>query len=830
VIIGFTKSDAKGYFSLSMNESTDSISLQFACLGYEKRVMIIKNESQTYHIVLKAKVEQLKNVVITAPQIYKQNDTINYDVKAFTSKQDRVIGDIIKKLPGIEIEGGKILYQGKPIQKYYINGLDLLEGRYGLANNNLPADAVLKVQVIENNQPIKVLDSLVFSDRASLNIKLKKFTTTGSARVGVGPSPFIRDIGITPMIFAKDFQAINTIQSNNIGDNSRDQTQNFDTPDILDINNSIFTNSSNPVNLSVRDVSSPPFQEKRWLDNNINLFSTNMLKKLANNVEIKGNITYLNDKVKRYGRNNFLLFTPMQQISYLEEIDNSTRSKYLGGNFTILKNEKNVYFKNILNASLDQTRDVGNMLRDQSLSVYQKRNLRTADITNRFSIAKLVGKQLVTFGSLTNYVQAPENLLITPNPFLAPLFTSSNTITQQVGYNNLNINNYVSFIKSFKGISVFPKFGISYQRQALQTEIGMDHNMSGGKNADNDLSLRTLQAYLDTKIQYNNEKLKVDFNAPLFLRRFIVTNENIEGLDKSNRIIAEPSISAQYKLNSSFKLIAGSGYKRLYSDIGTLYTSMVVNSYQETRKYNGSINQSDNYYGRLGFEYTDPMSAMFVDFMFSNNSQLKNYIVKNQIDSNGFNSIDLLNLPNWTVSNNLNASVSKHLLKVKTLLKLRAGANFFNTYYLFGDVLQQLRTKLYSLTLNIDNTILDKVNFNYSSKFSFLNNPLFEQGSSSNIFISQHTLEVNFFPTQRQTFTLNGEYYASNQRQNSNQLFIDARYRFSLSKRKIDFEINIINLPNTTSYNQLSNTEYTITQSGFNLRKRQLLLTTRFRF
>jgi hypothetical protein len=67
---------------------------------------------------------------------------------------------------------GKILYQGKAINKYYIEGLDLLEGKYNLANDNLPYQEVSQ-QILENHQPIKTLDSLQFSDRTALNIKLK---------------------------------------------------------------------------------------------------------------------------------------------------------------------------------------------------------------------------------------------------------------------------------------------------------------------------------------------------------------------------------------------------------------------------------------------------------------------------------------------------------------------------------------------------------------------------------------------------------------------------------------------------------------------------------
>jgi len=35
--------------------------------------------------------------MVTQTPIYKRKDTINYSVSAFTSNEDRVIGDIIKK-------------------------------------------------------------------------------------------------------------------------------------------------------------------------------------------------------------------------------------------------------------------------------------------------------------------------------------------------------------------------------------------------------------------------------------------------------------------------------------------------------------------------------------------------------------------------------------------------------------------------------------------------------------------------------------------------------------------------------------------------------------
>jgi hypothetical protein len=826
LISGFTRSDTKGNFKLAIPAEGDSILLHFSLLGYEQKTIAVKNKTWNHTITLSQKTEQIKEVVVTAPPVFRRNDTLNYDVGAFTSKQDRVIGDIIKKLPGIEIEDGEILYNGKPIQKYYINGLDLLEGKYGLANNNLPANAVQRVQIIENNQPIKILDSVLFSNRASLNIKLKKLTTTGSARAGAGFSPYLRDVAITPMTFAKTFQTINSFQSNNIGNNSRNQLKNFSTPDMLDADQ-VTNSESNPLSLSIRDVSSPPFPEKRWLDNNINLFNSNILQKMANDIELKGSITYVRNKNKRYGRNDVSMLTPAQHISFSEEIDNSYYSSYWGGNVTILKNKKNIYLKDILSADFEQTANTGNILRDQLSSVYQQKGLKTVNISNRSSTAKLFGRQLITFSSLINYSRAPQTLTIAPNPFTI-LSLPSNTIEQQVGYTNIETDNYVSFIKQYKDLSIQLKSGGSYQKQVLDTHIEPAQDVYSTIKDANHVSLTILQAYLNARIQYKHKKLTIDVNTPVYLRNFEVSNETGDNTD--NRVITEPRFSILYPLNPSLKIITTGGYRKYFSDIGALYTAMVINSYQEIKKYNGAINESDNYNASLGLEYTNPSSAVFGNLTYTNTTQYKDYIPKNQIEANGLNTVDIVHLPNQTVSNTLNGSLSKYFSGIKTLVTFGIGGISTSSYYLFDDILQQLRTRGYSSAIHFDNTFFDKFSFNYTSKISVFKNLLFRQTSSSTIFINQHSMEMNFFPLNNQTFTFNSEYYASNQKKNSKQLFIDARYRFSITKPKLDFEINGLNVLNTTTYNQLYSSGYAITQSSFNLRKRQLLLTARFGF
>ena len=80
----------------------------------------------------------------------------------------------MKRLPGIEVtSSGSIKYLGKDISNFYIEGMDLLGGQYNVATNNIPADYVTSVQVLNNHKDAK-MDKDVLSDDVAINIKLSK--------------------------------------------------------------------------------------------------------------------------------------------------------------------------------------------------------------------------------------------------------------------------------------------------------------------------------------------------------------------------------------------------------------------------------------------------------------------------------------------------------------------------------------------------------------------------------------------------------------------------------------------------------------------------------
>ena len=220
VIMAYTGTDDNGHYNLSIVAEADSLDVATSSLFFEKQTKRIANRSQTVDFILREETQELKGVTVCARSIEQKGDTLEYIVGSFVQKQDKSIEDVLKRMPGIEVaDDGKITYQGLPIQKFYVEGMDLMGGNYAAVSKNLPYQSVSSVAVYENHQPIKMLEDRVSSEQASINIKLAKDVAfTGTAKVGVGAWPFLWNVNLTPILFSGKVQMLASYRTNNTGD------------------------------------------------------------------------------------------------------------------------------------------------------------------------------------------------------------------------------------------------------------------------------------------------------------------------------------------------------------------------------------------------------------------------------------------------------------------------------------------------------------------------------------------------------------------------------------------------------------------------------------
>ena len=120
-----------------------------------------------------------------------KGDTIVYNADSFSNGTERKLEDVLKKLPGVEInENGEIEVEGKTVRKVMVEGKDFFDGDSKVASQNIPADAIDKIEVLRNYNEVGPMRGVGDdSDNIALNIKLKdgkKNFWFGEITAGIG--------------------------------------------------------------------------------------------------------------------------------------------------------------------------------------------------------------------------------------------------------------------------------------------------------------------------------------------------------------------------------------------------------------------------------------------------------------------------------------------------------------------------------------------------------------------------------------------------------------------------------------------------------------------
>tara|TARA_B110000238_G_scaffold200204_1_gene249542 strand:- start:17 stop:2662 length:2646 start_codon:yes stop_codon:yes gene_type:complete len=834
IILTYAISNTDGSYALNINSELDSLQINISYIGYAKQIKKVLNKSQMLNFNLLESSKKLKGVIIKSSPITKIGDTISYSVNAFKEQKDRVIADVLRKLPGIEVlVDGKILYQGKPIQKYYIEGLDLLEGKYNLANNNLPASSVSKVQILENHQPIKILDSLVFSDKASLNIKLKKnITVTGTSKLGVGLSPLLWNVNITPMLFTKKQQMIASYQTNNVGNDISNEIKTLTIEDLLD---QFESNNEKKDWVTIQELSSPPFSKKRWLDNNAHLLTTNYLVRLKKDLDLKVNLSYINDFQQQNGNTQTTFFTPTDTINIIENTNNRLFFNSLKSKFILTKNTNKNYFKNTFEANNYWDSQNGKIVLNNE-NINQETVIPFTSFINKLKIIKPFGKKLITVKSILSYSKSPQNLRITPSQF-EDLLNNSNSfdeLNQKVKHSNFYANNSFSFTKGIKKFTFIPKVGFTIQNQKLDSRISIfKNNIESTLIGDfqNNLIFNKTSFYTILNTQYRNNNWKIELETPLNLQTFKRIDNSLNKKQNLNKLTFEPRLSIKKDLNAFWNTTFSASLKNSFGDINQLYYGYLLNNYRNIQKYETPILESLRKNVTFGISYRNPIKSIFINGFYSYGKSNQNLLFGNSINDNGTTSFGFFEQDNNSNTHNINLRGSKYFSRLKTTLTATTNASLENKEQLLNGVITDITTKNIQLKGELDTEITEWMSVEYKNKVSISNTKFESQQSFDNIITQEHLLNFNFYPTSNQYIGFNAEYYKNNfSNQNQENYFLNLNYRYTFKESRIDLELNWNNILNTKEFTTVFNDAFSYTQSTFRLRPRQILMSMKFNF
>ena len=138
--LAFSISDNNGGYKLIIPANVSGqVKIRMRALNHEIVEKYIPAQTAIFDFTLIEKAEVLPEIMVKPDPIVRSGDTLKYNVSAFATSSDRSIEDVIKNMPGLSVSNeGKISYQGRVLEKLYIEGLDLLEGKYAFATKNLP--------------------------------------------------------------------------------------------------------------------------------------------------------------------------------------------------------------------------------------------------------------------------------------------------------------------------------------------------------------------------------------------------------------------------------------------------------------------------------------------------------------------------------------------------------------------------------------------------------------------------------------------------------------------------------------------------------------------
>jgi len=174
--ITFAITDEKGRYKLNLVKDI-LYKIEITHMGFSKLTDTLKiNASTTKNYQLKESTETLEDVIIKSEMaVVVKEDTITYRTDQFKTGDERKLRDILKKLPGVEVDReGNVKVNGKPVQKLMVDGKEFFFGDPKLGVNNIPADAVDEVEALDNYSEVAFLKGLKDSDKMALNIKLKE--------------------------------------------------------------------------------------------------------------------------------------------------------------------------------------------------------------------------------------------------------------------------------------------------------------------------------------------------------------------------------------------------------------------------------------------------------------------------------------------------------------------------------------------------------------------------------------------------------------------------------------------------------------------------------
>lgn len=830
-IVTYAFTDANGAYKLSVNSPVAELILSASSMEIERTDKRVPNKSQTCNFSVREARTMLKEVQVKAHKIWGQKDTVNYSVGSFVGKNDVVIADVLKKMPGIEVDlSGLIKYKGMAINKFYIEGMDALQGRYGIATNNISAKDVATVQVLENHQPIKALEKTSPSDRAAINLKLKsevKGTLSMTAQLGLGyDDKFRRNEELTAMYFAKHKQHIVTAKSNDNGQDISNELRSFTASSVL-------------PDLSMASLQyphAPNILRSRYYYNDTHALTANNLFKVKNEAELNANLILYYDKERQEGGTQTSYHLPNGSEVISEDLNTLSKMTQLEGELRYNINKDKLYFNNLLDVKARWDRETGGVQSIEPIEQAMKYQLLRINNTSHWVKNGEDGRGWNVFWR-NAFATEPHRLHIKPGIY-APRLNNNEAyaeLSQDVRHKA-----YASFAEIARtsalrvaGISINPTLFLQAQHQDMVSELGLT-DLTGrykpveGRDMNNSIAFTRLSAGLGIEATRKSDKIQLSLVMPLFYRHTKMQDalRRGEGINEG-KLYVEPSAWIKYNLTPELDIKLNGSISQSQLGLNSLYSGYIMSNYRnlsrnEMKQYNmTSVNTG------LSLSYKDIFSMLFVGGGLSYRHYRSESIGSTKIEA-PLTLVERLPLPHTGHNVSANARISKGFdwLSLNLSSDISAGQGSGKSY-IQGSLLGY-ESQALSLSGKCTMKPFEWLTAEYNIAWSLYRNRQESRPWLTPVRSMSHTLTGHLNIVKDLAIRFAGEHYFNSAVSSGNN-FTLADLGLVYTYKKIRFSLDWTNIFNTKVYTTASINNLVATHSYYNIRPQAIMLKARFK-
>ena len=791
-------------------------------------------------IIMQEQAAQLDEVDVTYEMpVSVKGDTIVYDTDAFVSGTEKKLKDVLENLPGIEInDDGQIEVEGKTVSKIMVEGKDFFDGDTKLAVENIPANALSKVEVLRNFNEVSQMKGLTNDDdNVALNIKLKEGKKNfwfGELTAGYGPDD--RYLAHPKLFYYSPKYSINIITDlNNIGEVpfTRNDYRNF-TGGFRNIN----SRGGSSIATGVDGLGLSSAQNNRANDIDTKFAAANFSYAPMEGLDLSGFgiYSYTGTLMKSEGSTSYIASNDVESTT-----SNTDQTIHLGLAKLSAKYKPNEDFQLDYDALLKQSDDteevdvlsissitdqIAEVKKQKPLSVNQNLNIYyTLNEKNIFAVEAqhLYQDEDPFYEAVRSEFAFVDIFPVDENQNVYNINQAKNIVTNKVDAkvdyyrvlgNKSNINLTLGTTQSNQNFN-------SSIYQILDNEETLNMN---GDAFGNEVAFHVSDVYAG--LHYKVISGTFTFNPGVTLHQFNVKNEQLGTVVEDNLTALLPDLYINAQLKKSENIRFNYRVTRSFTDVSNFAQGYVLNNYNSLYSGNRDLESALNHNVSLNF---------FSFNMFNFTNIFANIAYTKRIDALK-SGVDIIGINR--VSNTINSNFEDE--------SLTASGKYERT---FGKIKASLQGNLgWSTTNNlVDNQqrTSNSLTQNYTTALStnFKNAPNLELGYRYTVNNYENgNLETTFFTSRPyarfdasflKNFIFNVEYdyynYSDKEDTISNTYsFLESTLTYQKKDSRWEYGIKGTNLLNTTTLNRDSTNELFFSTQAYFVQPRYVLLSVKY--